>query len=198
MSRTRRLSIAIAVITIVAALTTGTAFGQTPPPAGRGQGRAARAGLPPITPNMNQQQLQGYMDAWAVIQAQVALQLTDDQYPNFVARLQRLQMVRRRHMMERRRLMGELVVLLNASPAARGEDIDGRVKALADVDETQAVDLKKAYLDLDAVLTPWQRGKFRQFEEQVERKKIELLGKIGPPPAAGAGTGRGRLGAPGL
>jgi hypothetical protein len=191
----------IAAIAMVATLSTGMAFGQTPtpPPAARGQGRAGRAGLPAIQPNMNQQQLQTYIDAWALIQAQTALKLSDEQVPNFIARLQRLQQVRRRHMAERRRIMGELNLLLNASPAAAGEDIDAHVKALGDADDTQAADLKKAYLDLDAVLTPWQRGRFRQFEEQVERKKIELLAKIGPPVGPPVGQpnapapGRGRF-----
>jgi len=197
MSRTRQL--VIAAVVIAATMTTGTAFGQVPPPpGGRGPGRAARAGLPAVTPNMNPQQLQNLMDAWAAIEAQKALQLSDEQYPNFVARLQRLQMVRRRHTMERRRIMGELIGLLNANPAARGEDIDARVKALGDVDDTQAVEVKKAYLDLDAVLTPWQRGRFRQFEEQVERMKIDLLGKIRPQARGGAPNGPGRFGAPGL
>ena len=82
MSPTRRFS--IAAIAIVATLTTATLFGQTPPPpAGRGQGRAARAGLPAVTPNMNPQQLQNLMDAWAAVEARKALQLSDDQYPNF-------------------------------------------------------------------------------------------------------------------
>ena len=42
-----------------------------------------------------------------------------------------------------------------------------------------AVEVRKAYQDLDAVLTPWQRGRFRTFEEQLERRKVELLAKIG-------------------
>ena len=29
-------------------------------------------------------------------------------------------------------------------------------------------------------LTPWQRGRFRLLEEQMERRKLELLTKIGP------------------
>jgi Spy/CpxP family protein refolding chaperone len=181
------------------------AFAQTPPPAttpARGQakpgGRAGRAGLPAITPNMNQQQLQVYMDAWAVVQARSILQLSEEQEPNFIARLQRIQGIRRRQMQEHRRIMTELVGLLNANPAAKAEDIDAHVKALQDTRDAEAADLRKAYLDIDAVLTPWQRGKFRQFEDQIERRKIELLTKIGgtaepapaPTPAPGAGRGR--------
>jgi len=173
----------------------------TPPPAGRGQraagaGRAGRAGLPAITANMTPQQLQGFIDTWEQIQAIDILKLTAEQSQNFIGRLQRIQAIRRKQMQEHHRLMAEMVLLLNANPAAKPEDIDTHVKALADARETEAADLKKAYLDLDAVLTPWQRGKFRQFEDQVERRKIELLGLIkggtdtpAPPPA---NPGRGR------
>ena len=38
----------------------------------------------------------------------------------------------------------------------------------------------RAYQDLDASLTPWQRGRFRLLEEQIERRKLELLTKLGP------------------
>jgi hypothetical protein len=136
--------------------------------------------------NISPQQLQDYLDTYALVQAKRVLVLNDEQTPVFNARLQRIQMLRRRHMGERRRIMGELVGLLNANPAARNEDIDARIKALDDASDALAVELKKAYLDLDAVLTPWQRGRFRQFEEQMERQKIDLLTRIG-----GGGTGGG-------
>jgi Spy/CpxP family protein refolding chaperone len=181
-------------------------FAQTPPPAttpARAQrppaGRAARAGLPAVTPNMNQQQLQTMMDAWAVVQARTILQLTEDQEPNFIARLQRIQGIRRRQMQEHRRIMQELIALLGANPAAKAEDIDAHVKALQDARDTETTDLRKAYLDIDAVLTPWQRGKFRQFEDTIERRKIELLAAISggapaptPAPTPAPGPGRGR------
>jgi len=175
---------------------------QTPTPPARAQraagvGRAGRAGLPPITANMNQQQIQGYIDAWALVQAQTVLKLSDDQTPNFITRLQRIQAIRRKEMQEHRRLMGELNVLLNSNPVGKPEDIDAHVKALGDSREAEGAELKKAYLDLDAVLTPWQRGRFRQFEERVEAMKVELLGKIKsgagntPDPTPVPGSGRG-------
>jgi Spy/CpxP family protein refolding chaperone len=127
---------------------------------------------------MNQQQLQAYMDAYALVQAERELTLTADQYPNFVARLRRLQDVRRRSMAERRRLMNELAGLLQGNEAGRDDAILARVAALDDVAQRSAGEMRKAYADLDAVLTPWQRGRFRTFEEQLERRKVELLAKI--------------------
>jgi hypothetical protein len=156
--------------------------GGTPP--GARQGRAGgRPGLPPLSPNMNQQQLQAYMDAYALLQADRELRLTPDQYPDFVARLRRLQDVRRRHMAERRRLLGELSGLLQGAETGRDEAITARIGALDEITQQAAADARKAYQELDALLTPWQRGRFRTFEEQLERQKVELLAKI----RAGAG-----------
>lgn len=189
----------LATMVAIAMLSTNPAFGQTPPPApaqqtpdpARGQragtARAGRAALPPITANMNQQQLQVWLDTWAVMQADTELKLTAEQYPNFVARLRRVQEIKRRNLAERRRLMVELRGLVDPSVAAQNEAIDARVRALDEMSQATAVELRKAYLDLDAVLTPWQRGKFRLFEDQVERKKVELLSKIRP--GGGAATG---------
>lgn len=159
--------------------------GQTAPPAGQGQPaqtgrgqRGGRAALPAVTPNMNQQQLQAYMDAYALVQAERELVLSAEQYPNFVARLRQLQNVRRRQLGERRRLLTELNGLLQGNDAGRDDAILVRVKALDDLSQQTGVELRKAYQDLDAVLTPWQRGRFRTFEEQLERRKVELLTKI--------------------
>lgn len=197
----------LAAVVTTAMLSTNLAFGQTaavapakqtPDPA-RGQragaGRAGRAALPPITANMNQQQLQAFIDTYALMQAKTALQLTEEQVPNFVARLQRLQDIRRRHMAQHRRLMNEMGELIKSTTAGRDEGITAHLQALNDASEGAAVELRKAYQDLDAVLTPWQRGRFRQFEENLERKKIELLTAIGggratPPPVPVGGRGR--------
>ncbi len=185
MSRNQRgccTGMAVAAILIASA-----AFGQTPTPAARGQqtqtGRAARGGgraaLPPVTPNMNQQQLQAYMDTYALLQAERELVLTNEQYPNFVAKLRQLQAIRRRHLAERRRLMNELNGLLQGNAPGRDEGIVARVRALDSAADQASVDLRKAYQDLDAVMTPWQQGRFRIFEDQLERRKVELLTKIG-------------------
>jgi len=151
-------------------------------PQGQGQGRGARAGgrpaLPPLAPNMTQQQLQAYLDTYAVIQAEGALRLTVEQYPVFVAKLRRLQEARRRHLGERRRVLAELNGLLQSGESANDEAITARLDALEEIALQTAADLRKAYQDLDAGLTPWQRGRFRTFEEQLERQKIELLAKI--------------------
>jgi hypothetical protein len=153
----------------------------TQPPAQvrqRGQGGpGGRANLPPIGRGMNAQQLQDHLDAYAITQAQRELKLGEDQYPGFVARMTRLHNLRRRLMQERRRLLGELRQLLEAA-SPRDDVIGEKVGALEVLNRRSSEALTKAYQDIDAVLTPWQRGRFRLLEEQLERQKIELLARI--------------------
>lgn len=157
---------------------------QGPPPPARGGARAGggRANLPAVTPNMTPQEMQAYIDTYALLQADKALKLTEEQYPTFVQRLRKLQDVRRRHQVERRRLLNELNGLLQgqgqAADTAKDDAIMAHVKALDDLQQRAATEVSQAYKDLDAVLTPWQRGRYRMFEEQLERQKVELLAKI--------------------
>ena len=170
----------IASVLLTAVLAGPTAFAQDPTPAAtppaRGQ-RGAGRGIPPPPANMNQQQLQAWLDTYAVVQAQRQLVLTDEQYPGFVARLRKLQDVRRRRMIERRKLMVELQGLMQSTAPSRDENILARLRALDEGADSGAAEMRKAYQDLDAVLTPWQRGRFRLFEEQLERQKVDLIAK---------------------
>jgi hypothetical protein len=180
------LAMAVPAGTVLAQSPTPREQQQAPPPAGRGGARAGggRANLPAVTPNMTQQQMQAYIDAYALVQAEKELQLTNDQYANFVTRLRKLQDVRRGHQVERRRLLNELAGLLQgqgqgqATEAGKDDAIMAHVKALDDLQQRSATEVSQAYKDLDAVLTPWQRGRYRMFEEQLERRKVELLAKI--------------------
>lgn len=147
----------------------------------RAGGRAGRAALPPPGPNMTQQQVQAWLDTYALVQAQRELRLTEDQYPDFVARLTRLQSIRRRQAVERRRLLNELGNLLQGDQATSENAIEERLGALDALAGRTTTELRQAYRAIDALLTPWQRGRFRLFEEQIERRKIELLTKIGTP-----------------
>jgi Spy/CpxP family protein refolding chaperone len=81
-------------------------------------------------------------------------------------------------MVERRMLMNELAALVqSAASAARDENILARLRSLDESADSGAAEMRKAYQDLDAVLTPWQRGRFRLFEEQLERQKVDLIAK---------------------
>jgi hypothetical protein len=134
------------------------------------RGRPNRA-APPLT----NAQLATMLDAYAIVQAQTHLQLTDDQYGQFVARLKRLQDTRRQNMQARNKMIQELRRLTAPGTATEEATLRDRVKALRDFDEQAAQTLRREYEALDEVLDPRQQARFRVFEEQIERQKLDLL-----------------------
>ena len=62
----------------------------------RGARGPARGQVPPVGPNPDQQQVQAFIDTYALMQAERELQLTPEQYPRFVQRLRHLHEVRSR------------------------------------------------------------------------------------------------------
>lgn len=135
----------------------------------RDRAAAERPGLSPA-------EVVNMLDAYAIVQAQEALQLGDPQYGEFVARLKRLQQTRRRNLQQRAAILQELRRL--SAPAVAQVDepaIRERLKALADHDDRAAGEIRKAYLALDEILDARQQARFRLLEEQLERRKIDLL-----------------------
>jgi len=121
-------------------------------------------------------QVLNMLDAWALVQAQDTLQLGDDQYPQFVARLKRLQQTRRKNLQSRLAILQDLRRLSSAPGDQADENaLRERLKALNDHDDAAAIDMRKAYEQLDQVLSPKQQARFRLFEEVLERRKIDLL-----------------------
>ena len=139
---------------------------------------AGRPGLPPVSSTMTAQQLQDYIDVAAVIQAERDLQLTTDQYPNFVARLRKLQATRRQTQMQRNRLFREMAQLVNGPGPSRTTRFPRSSRRLTILNQRAIQDLRQAELDVDGALQPWQRAKFRLLEERPERQKLELLRKL--------------------
>jgi len=142
---------------------------------------AAAAQEPPanppaaVQPGVSPAEIQRLFDAYAVMQAQDSLQLSDAQYPQFLTKMKALQDVRRRHQQERMRLIGELRRLDQQGDAADESHIKETLKSLTDLDARASDEMRKAYDAVDAVLTVRQQARFRVFEEQMERRKIELL-----------------------
>jgi hypothetical protein len=120
-------------------------------------------------------EVQRMFDAYALVQAQDALKLTDRQYPEFLKRFRELQEVRRRHQRERLRLLQELRVMTDPDAHSSETELKGRLKLLQDLDARTAADLRQAYDAIDQALDVRQQARFRVFEEQMERRKIELL-----------------------
>ena len=143
---------------------------QGPPPGG-----GPLAGLD--NGNMTPAEIQKLFDAYLLMEAQQALDLSDQQYPQFLARLRTLQDTRRRNQQERNQLMAQLQRLTNPRAAARGDEaeIKSRLTALQELEARTAAEMRRAYNALDEVLDVRQQARFRVFEEQIERRKIELL-----------------------
>ena len=139
------------------------------------KGRAAvpdaeAAEAPGVTPA----EIQRMFDSYALIQAQDQLKISDDKFPQFLARFKALQDTRRRNMVERLRNIQELRRLSN-DPQADDTQIRDRLKALDELDVRSRVEIEKAYESINQVLDLRQQAKFRVFEENMERRKLELV-----------------------
>ena len=144
---------------------------QGPPPQGGGP-------LPGLdNGDMTPGEIQKLFDAYLVMEAQQALQLSDQQYPQFLSRLRTLQDTRRKNQQERNQLMNQLQRLTNPRAQARGDEtmIKERLTGLQELESRNAAEMRKAYNALDEVLDVRQQARFRVFEDQIERRKVELL-----------------------
>jgi hypothetical protein len=119
-------------------------------------------------------EIQRLFDAYVVMQAQETLRISDEQYPRFLARVKALQDVRRDGDMARARLVSVLRRLTQADPF---DDAQARetLRQLAALDARVADDTRNALAAVDEVLDVQQQARFRVFEQQMERRKLELL-----------------------
>lgn len=185
----RRLAqvLATASVWLIALAVTG-ARGQTPPLTAQPPrpGAQAQPGPPPGAGQFSAAEVQQMFDAMTLMQAEQALRLSDAQYPTFVSKLRALQQQRRRYLQERRQLIQQLAKL--TAPAVDPIDdaqVKDRLKALADLDARAETELRAAYDALDQGLTIRQQARFRILEEQIERRKFDLLARA----RRGAGDG---------
>jgi Spy/CpxP family protein refolding chaperone len=126
---------------------------------------------------MGPQQVQELIDAYALVEAERMLQMTDQQYAQFVAKATRLHRIRRQAILERQRALRELAAIVTAPGAPREEAVAEKLKALDEASERLGVAVRQALADVDSVLTVVQRARYRVLEEQLERRKIELLNR---------------------
>ena len=176
----RRLALAAACVAVFALGTSSVDAlgrrqqpGQVPPAAG-----APNAPANPIS----LAELNRLFEAYAVVQAQDFLKLTDEQYPDFVARLKQLQDARRRHFVSHNRIIADL----NRTLRLPEDQIDDKaLKALYESldreDDTAQGEIKKAFDNVITMLDVRQRARFRVFEENLERRKLDLLSRVQRP-----------------
>ena len=168
----------VTLLAVVGALTSGgssvVAFaqgGRQQPPAGAG----AALDDPAVSPA----EIQRMFDAYALMQAQEQLKISDDQFGQFLTRYKALQDVRRRALQERMRIVNEMRRLLNTGQP--DEMIRERLKVLDDLEVRSAVDVKKAFDAINQVLDIRQQARFRVFEENMERRKLDLVTRARQP-----------------
>lgn len=144
------------------------------PPAEAVDPGATDPNAPPISPG----ELTRLFDAYAVLQAQNFLKLDDDQYGEFVVRLKALQDLRRKHQGERAKIINELRKLTAPDSTATEASIRAAFETLQREDVEAQGAMAKAYENLDSVLDVRQQARFRVFEEQIERQKLNLLSRV--------------------
>ncbi len=162
---------------LVVVLAASVEYGGPPRPAQAASGVTADAAAPRSSAELSPGEVLAMLDAYAVVQAQDALRLNDTQYGPFVGRLKKLHETRRRSQRAHNQMIQELRRLAGpqATPPFDETAIRERLKALRELDERAAVELRQAYDAVDEVLDVRQQARFRMFEEQLERRKLDLL-----------------------
>jgi hypothetical protein len=162
---------------VAAFLVTLCAGAQAQEPAAQAPAAPPQRPLAGLSEDMTPPEIQRLFDAYLIMEAQQALTLTDQQYPQFLTRLKTLQETRRRNQQQRNQLMMELQRLTNPRAAARADEamLKERLNALQELESRSAAELRRAYTALDEILDVRQQARFRVFEEQIERRKLELL-----------------------
>lgn len=172
-ARGRRLRPALFLVAMFAAASPLAAQRRaTPPPGGN-----------PNAPAVSPQEFDQLFNSFVAMQAQQDLQLSDEQYGQFVVRLRALQDTRRRAQNQRNRVFGELRRLVQAGNRGGGTPADDalikdQLKSLDDLETRSAAEIRQAQANLDQLLDPRQQARFRLLEERVERQKIDLLMRV--------------------
>lgn len=154
----------IAAIAFAASVLATPVIAQTVPP-------------PEVSGDIRPGEVQGLFDAYVLVQVQDSLGLGEADYTRLLPRLRVLQQVRRRSTQERQRLTAELRKLTDPKLPQPTDDtvLQDRLSAFQELESRGAAELRRAQDGVDEVLTIRQRARFRVFEENVERRKLQLL-----------------------
>jgi hypothetical protein len=139
-------------------------------PRAQGRGAGGAAEQPAVTPF----ELQRLFDSYALLQAQEQLKINDEQFSRFLPRFKALQDARRQMLQQRTRVLADVRRMLNEGQTDEGQ-LRERLKQLQDIEGRGEAEARKAYDAIDQVLDIRQQAQFRLFEEQMERRKLELV-----------------------
>jgi hypothetical protein len=118
-------------------------------------------------------ELQRLFDSFAVVQAQQFLAMNDEQYAKFLPKFLSLQTARRQALQQRTRVLNMIRKSLNENQP--DDVIKDALKQLQEIEDRGAAEARKAQEAVDQVLDVHQQAQFRIFEEQMERRKLELV-----------------------
>jgi Spy/CpxP family protein refolding chaperone len=135
---------------------------------------AQRGAEAPDEPTVTPFELQRLFDSYALLQAQEQLKIGDEQYTKFLPRFKALQDVRRQALQQRTRVLMEVRRLLAEAQVDEGQ-LKDRLRQLQDIASRGETEARRAYEAIDQVLDVRQQAQFRLFEEQMERRKLELV-----------------------
>jgi methionine-rich copper-binding protein CopC len=152
----------IAVAALVVVCFTGRAHAQV------------RAGAPQDDSQVTPVELRRLLDAYSIVQAQEFLKISDEQYARFLPRFKALLDTRRQTLQQHTRVLNVVRRLLMEAQPDEGMLRDA-LKQLQEIDIRGEADARRAYEAIDQVLDLRQQAKFRVFEEQMERRKLELV-----------------------
>ena len=116
-------------------------------------------------------------EAYALMQAQDTLGLADEQYGRFIGRFRALLDTRRRHAAARQQVIRELQQLTRGEAAPDEATLRARLEALDEEDARARTEIRRAQDFVDEVLTVPQRARFRVLEDQLERRRWELMAR---------------------
>src|SRR5919198_6119442 len=139
---------------------------------GAWQGRQNRPA--PAADGVSPAEVQRMFDSYALMQAQEQLKISDEAFPKFLSRFKALQDVRRKTQQERTRMVVELRQTVNQEKPDEAK-LKEILKAMDDLEARAQADVKKASEAIDEVLDIPQQAKFRVFEENMERRKLDLV-----------------------
>lgn len=142
---------------------------------GRPQQPRMRSGAGAQMGRMAASEIQRLFDAYQVMQSQEALQLDDAQFAQFLPKLTALQQTRRRNEYARQQLVQDLAQLIVPGQAMDEARVKESLRALQELDGRAAAELRRAYEVIDQTLDFRQQARFRVFESQMERRKLDLL-----------------------
>jgi Spy/CpxP family protein refolding chaperone len=119
-------------------------------------------------------EIQRMFDAYALLQAQEQLKISDEQYSQFLTRFKALQDVRRTALQQHTRMIQDLRRTLDGGQLD-DQAIKERLKQLDELETRTAAEVKKASDAIDQILDLRQQAKFRVFQQTMEQRKLELV-----------------------